>query len=77
VRLSEGRLDATNEMLVKNSAMLRASTAGIQRLTQRGVIDIETLQKTTDDLIATVQEAIAVSREGRAKRNEGGKQLAG
>jgi len=68
--------DATNEMLVKNSAMLRASTAGIQRQTQRGVIDIETLQKTTDDLIATVQEAIDVSREGRAKRIEGEKQLA-
>lgn len=68
--------DATNEMLVKNSQLLRSSTVGIQRQTERGAVDIETLQKTTDDLIATVEEAIQVSREGRAKRIEGEKQLA-
>lgn len=68
--------DATNKMLVQNAQMLRSSTGEIQRQSERGVVDIETLQRTTDDLIATVEEAIRISREGRAKRIEGEKQLA-
>lgn len=68
--------DATNKMLVQNSELLRSSTGEIQRQSERGVVDIETLQKTTDDLIATVEDAIRISREGRAKRIEGEKQLA-
>lgn len=68
--------DATNEMLVRNSELIKSGTVGIQRQTERGVVDIETLQKTTDNLIATVEEAIQVSREGRARRIEGEKQLA-
>lgn len=67
--------DATNDLLVQNSELLKTSTVEIQRQTQRGVVDIETLQRTTDNLIATVQEALVVSEEGRKKRQEGERQL--
>lgn len=65
----------TNDLLGKNSEMLKQSSIETARENERGVIDIETLQKTQTDLVETLQETLAIQKEGRLKRNEAEKEL--
>lgn len=67
--------DATNEMLQKNSEMLKQSSIDTARETERAVVDIETLQKTQTDLIDTLQETLTIQQEGSQKRREAEQQL--
>lgn len=67
--------DATNEMLQKNSEMLKQSSIETARETERSVVDIETLEKTQTDLIETLQETLNIQEEGSLKRREAEKQL--
>jgi len=60
--------DATNELLRRNAEMLRMGTVTTAREAERSVIDIETLQHTNEQLIATLDEVITIQREGAAKR---------
>lgn len=67
--------DATNEMLQKNSEMLKQSSIDTARETERAVVDIETLEKTQADLIETLQETLSIQEEGSLKRREAEQQL--
>lgn len=67
--------DATNEMLQRNSEMLKQSSIDTARETERAVVDIETLQKTQSDLIETLQETLAIQQEGSQRRREAEQQL--
>ena len=67
----------TNEMLVKNSETLKQGSIDIARESERAIVDIETLQKTNQDLIETLDSVIAIHEEGRAKRAEAEKTLEG
>jgi len=60
--------DTTNELLAKNAEMLRTGSAEVARETERGIVDIETLRKVNDDLIATLEETIRIQDEGHARR---------
>ncbi len=60
--------DTTNELLRRNSEMLKQNTTGVLEESERGIIDLETLQKVNEDLIATIEEGIIIQREGRQKR---------
>lgn len=60
--------DATNEMLVKNSALLKENSGAARREIERGVVDIETVKKVNSDLIATINEAIQIAQEGHTAR---------
>lgn len=60
--------DTTNELLKKNSEMLKQSTLDIAKASQRGVVDVDTLKETQDNLISTVTEAIQIQQEGAQKR---------
>ncbi|MDO4458334.1 MAG: toxic anion resistance protein [Ligilactobacillus murinus] len=64
----EAVTDATNELLKKNSSMLRQQTVDVVKATQRGVVDVETLKATQADLVATLQEVMTVQQEGEQKR---------
>ena len=64
----EAVADATNELLKKNSSMLRQQTVDVVKATQRGVVDVETLKATQADLVATLQEVMTVQQEGEQKR---------
>jgi uncharacterized protein YaaN involved in tellurite resistance len=68
--------DTTNELLLTNSEVLKQGTLDVRRETERGIVDIDTLRATTDNLISTVEEALRISAEGRAKRVEGEMQIA-
>ena len=60
--------DATNELLRKNAATLKQGTIDIAKESERGVVDIETLQQTNKSLIETLDELNKIQSEGRAKR---------
>lgn len=62
--------DMTNELLRKNADMLQTSTTQIACESERGVVDIETLQHTNEQLIKTFDEVMQIQQEGRQKRAE-------
>lgn len=62
--------ETTNELLKKNSEMLKTNTIEIAKENEKGIVEIETLKKVNDDLISTIEETIKISEEGRAKRKE-------
>ncbi|AQS54634.1 toxic anion resistance protein [Novibacillus thermophilus] len=62
--------DTTNELLIKNSEMLKANTVATAKENERGLVDMETLQQTQANLISTLEETIAIQQEGRAKRRQ-------
>lgn len=60
----------TNELLRKNADMLQSSTTQIAEETERGIVDIETLQHTNETLIQTLDDVLRIQQEGRQKRAE-------
>ena len=62
--------DMTNELLRKNAEKLRQSTVEVAREAERGIVDIETLKATNENLIQTFDEVMKIQEEGRAKRAE-------
>jgi uncharacterized protein YaaN involved in tellurite resistance len=59
----------------KNSEMLKISAIETAKENERGVIDIETLKQTQQDLIETLEETLKIQQEGRIKRREAEKEL--
>ncbi|MBQ8200513.1 MAG: toxic anion resistance protein [Clostridia bacterium] len=62
--------DMTNELLRKNAETLKMGTIETAREAERGIIDIETLIKTNQDLIDTINEVMAIQKQGRQQRIE-------
>ena len=60
--------ETTNDLLRKNSEMLKVSAIETARENERGIVDVETLQKTQNDLIETIQETLRIQQEGKDKR---------
>ncbi|SCB80858.1 Uncharacterized conserved protein YaaN involved in tellurite resistance [[Bacillus] enclensis] len=58
----------TNDLLLKNSEMLKTNSIETARENERGIIDVETLKKTQENLIATIEETLTIQAEGRQKR---------
>lgn len=62
--------DLTNEMLQKNSEILKQGSIEIAEESERAIVDIATLQKTNKDIIETLDKVIEIHENGRAKRQE-------
>ncbi len=60
--------DMTNELLKKNAAALKQGTIAAAKESERGIVDIETLQQTNRSLIETLDEVVKIQAEGRQKR---------
>ena len=60
--------DMTNELLKKNADALRMATVEVTKEAERGIVDIETLTHTNEQLIATLDEVQTIQKEGREKR---------
>ena len=58
----------TNELLAKNAETLHQATVETARESERGIVDIETLQHTNEELITTLDEVLQIQKEGREKR---------
>lgn len=60
--------DLTNELLKKNAEALHLASTETARESERGIVDIETLKQTNQELIATLDDVMNIQKEGRAKR---------
>jgi uncharacterized protein YaaN involved in tellurite resistance len=62
--------EATNKMIRDASDMMKTQAIDIETQSQRGIVDIETLEKTNQDLIDTIQGVLQIQSDGRRKRAE-------
>ena len=60
--------DLTNELINKNAEALKLGTIEIAEESERGVVDIETVQNANNKLIETIDELVRIHQEGREKR---------
>lgn len=60
--------DLTNDLLRKNAENLRSANAEIRTELERGVFDIEAVEKANEDLIATIEDSLRIADEGKARR---------
>ena len=60
--------DFTNEMLKKNAERLKTVSVNVAKESERGIVDIETLQTTNEQLISTLDEVLQIQKDGSAKR---------
>lgn len=68
LRLQRNVTETTNAMLLKNSEKLKQNTLDVAKESERGIVDIETLKKANQNLIATINEAVRIQKEGHEKR---------
>lgn len=62
--------DATNELLRKNSEILKQTTIEVAKETERGIVDIETITAANNNIISTIDEVIKIQQDGREKRRQ-------
>lgn len=62
--------DMTNALLQKNAETLKMATIEAAKESERGIVDIETLKKTNENLISTFDEIMNIQREGHQRRME-------
>ncbi len=67
--------DMTNDMLQKNSELLKQGSIQIAEESERAIVDVETLQKTNKDIIETLDKILEIHTNGQAKRAEAENQL--
>ena len=67
--------DLTNELLEKNAENLKTANAEVRTQMERGIVDIESLQKANETLIETIEESLQIAEDGKRKRAEALTQL--
>jgi len=60
--------DMTNQMLIKNSEMLKQGSIEVAEAAQRGIVDIETVRKVNDNLIGTINSVLDIQQKGAENR---------
>ena len=68
--------DMTNQLLQKNADMLHMGAVEAARESERGIVDLETLQHTNQQLISTLDEVMEIQTQGAQKRREAEVELA-
>ena len=76
VKAQQAVTEATNEMLKKNAEALHQSTVDTAKASERGIVDIETLQNTNQQLISALDEIQQIQEDGKIARAEAEKELA-
>lgn len=65
----------TNDLLLKNADLLKTNSIEVAKENERGIVDIETLKKTQENLVSTLEETLRIQAEGRAKRHQAEQEL--
>lgn len=66
----------TNDLLLKNADMLKTNSIEVAKENERGLVDIETLKKTKENIISTLEETLRIQEEGRTRRRHAEHELA-
>lgn len=75
IKMQQAIGNATNDLLRKNAEMLKINSIETAKENERGIVDIETVQKVNEDLIETIHQTLEIQRNGRAKRQEAEQKL--
>lgn len=75
LQLNQAVSDTTNQLLQRNSQMLKQNSIETAKENERAIVDIDTLKKVNQDLISTIEETIKIQQEGRIKRQNAEKEL--
>lgn len=67
--------DTTNELLLKNSEMLKQNAIRTAEENERGIVDIETLKTTQTNIVDTIQETLRIQEDGTRKREQAEQEL--
>ncbi len=67
--------DMTNTLLKKNAETLHQATVETAKESERGIVDLETLQHTNEQLISTLEEVQQIQKDGREKRAQAEQEL--
>ena len=67
--------DVTNALLQKNAQTLHQGSVAIAKESERGIVDMETLRKTNEELIATLNEVREIQDQGRIRRAQAEEEL--
>ena len=67
--------NVTNELLQKNAQTLHQGSVAIAKESERGIVDLETLRKTNEELIATLNEVREIQDQGRVRRAQAEEEL--
>jgi uncharacterized protein YaaN involved in tellurite resistance len=67
--------DVTNDLLKKNAETLHMGSVEIAKEAERGIVDLETLKHTNEQLIATLEEVRQIQEDGRTRRAEAEQEL--
>lgn len=62
--------DTTNDLLLKNSELLKRNAIDTATENERGVVDIDTLKTTQQDIIETIEQTLQIQEQGRTKRQQ-------
>lgn len=68
--------DMTNEMFARNAETLKQGAIDAAIASERGIVDIETLQKVNADIITSINEVVRIHEEGSKRRAEATEELA-
>ncbi|HBR03251.1 MAG TPA: toxic anion resistance protein [Ruminiclostridium sp.] len=68
LQLQRDVTNTTNDLLTRNSEMLKTSSIDVARENERGIVDIESLKKVNEDLIVTLEETLKIQQDGRLRR---------
>ena len=67
--------DMTNALLQKNADMLHMASVETAKESERGIVDMETLKHTNEQLISTLDEVLQIQTDGAKKRQEAEQEL--
>ena len=60
--------DMTNALLKKNADALKIATIASAKENERGIVDMDTLKHTNEQLISTIDEVLTIQRDGKEQR---------
>ncbi len=67
--------DFTNQLLRKNAEILKQGTIDIAKESERGIVELDTIKHTNEQLMSTLDEVLRIQEEGRAKRAQASQEL--
>ena len=62
--------EVTNQLLTENAKKLKQGSIDVAKESERGIVEIETLQKTNEMLIETLEQVRVIQQEGSVRRKE-------
>ena len=77
IKMQQAISNTTNDLLKKNAEMLKINSIETAKENERGIVDIETVQKVNEELIETIHQTLEIQKNGRAKRQEAEQKLIG